>query len=214
MSSFGAGLGTVIGSSMGASDLSSGLSAVNGIGSNLQAQEAPNVNFGQSFLQPATSAITNLNNTAGNVQSYDDFMKNYTNTPGVQYQLGQANNVASTSAAANGQALSGANIRNNTTIDQGIISTGANNAYNEYLSGNQQQFGQLNTALGDMFNAIGVGTTATGQEAGLDASQMGATSQIAQAQAKNDQSKGTGIGSMFSGLGSMLPGIGTAAVGF
>jgi hypothetical protein len=53
-----------------------------------------------------------------------------------------------------------------------------------------------------MFSAIGVGATATGQQAGVDVAQMNQQSALAQAQAKNSQAKGTGIGSMFNGLGS------------
>ena len=62
----------------------------------------------------------------------------------------------------------------------------------------------MTSALGSMFQGIGVGQTATGQQAGVDTSQMNNTSAIAQAQAKNDQSKGSGFGSMFDGLGSVM----------
>jgi hypothetical protein len=205
MSSFGAGLGSVIGSSMGAADLSSGLSAVNGISDNFQAASGPFQSFGQSFLQPAMGAINNLQATAGADPNlnYNTFMNNYQTSPGAQYQIRLADAAQNNSAAAGGKLLSGSNERALSTINQGIGSTYANQAYSNYLQGNQQQFGQLNTALGNMFNAIGVGTTATGQQAGVDTSQMGATSQIAQAQAKNDQAKGTGLGSMFGGLGSL-----------
>lgn len=203
MSSFGAGLGTVIGSSMAASDLSSGTSAINGISSGFQQATNPDVNFGASFLPTATGAINNIAGTAGNVQSYNDFMKNYTTTPAAQYSMDQADAVQNSSAASKEQLLSGSNLRSLSGINQGIASQGANTAYNEYLQGNQQGFGQLEQSLGNMFNAIGVGTTATGQQEGVDATQMNTNSQIAQAQAKNDQSKGTGIGSMFSGLGSL-----------
>lgn len=203
MSSFGAGLGTVIGSSMAAGDLSSGLSAVNGISSGFQQATNPDVSFGQSFLPTATNAINGIADTAGNVQSYNDFIKNYQTTPAAQYSMQQADAVQNSSAASKEQLLSGSNLRNLSTINQGIASQGANTAYNEYLQGNQQGFGQLESSLGNMFNAIGVGTTATGQQEGVDATQMNTNSQIAQAQAKNDQSKGTGIGSMFSGLGSL-----------
>jgi len=53
-----------------------------------------------------------------------------------------------------------------------------------------------------MFQAIGVGQTATGQQAGVDTAQINATSQLAQAQAKQGDAKGSGLGSMFNGLGS------------
>lgn len=203
MSSFGAGLGTLIGSSLAANTLRSGQNAVSDTASGFGNTVQPYNAFGQSFLPTATSAINNLQSTAGNVQSYDQFMKNYTNTPAAQYQLEQAQAAQNSSAAATGGLLSGANERALATINQGIVSQGANTAYNEYLAGNQQQFGQLNTALGNMFNAIGVGTTATGQLGSVSSSQMNSQAQLAAAQAKNDQSKGSGIGSMFSGIGSL-----------
>ena len=201
---FGGGLGSVIGSSIAAADLNAGQSNVNNDTTQFQNTTAPDVQFGQSFIPTATNAINSLQSTAGNTQSYEQFLQGYQMTPGAQYQEGVANQQQNSSAAATGQLLSGSNERALGTIDQGIASTDANNSYNEYLAGNNQQFGQLNTALGDMFNAIGVGTTATGQQAGVDTAQIGATSQIAQAQAKNAQAKGSGIGSMFNAL----PGVG------
>ena len=200
-SGFGGGLGSVIGSSLASSDLSNAQNTVNDLNNGFGNTVQPDIAFGQSFLSPATSAINNLQTTAGQTQSYDDFMKNYTNTPAARYQLQQADAVQNNTAAGQGNLLSGANIKAIDTMNNGIISQNANTAYNEYLQGNSQQFGQLNTALGDMFNAIGVGTTATGQLAGLDSSTMAANANIAASQAKNDQSKGSGIGSMFSGLG-------------
>ena len=203
MSIFGAGLGSVIGSSLGSQDLSNASNEVSGISGGFGNTVQPYNAFGQSQIPAAAGAIGNISNVAGTAQDYNTFMQNYTNTPAAQYQLQQANQVQNNSAAASGGLLSGANERALGTIDQGIVSQGANTAYNEYLQGNQQNFGQLESSLGNMFNAIGVGTTATGQQAGVDTAQMGATSQIAQAQAKNDQSKGSGLGSMFGGLGSL-----------
>lgn len=202
MSDFGSGLGAVIGGAMGANALDAGQKSVDNISGGFGGQVAPYNSFGQSFLNPATSAINNLSGTAG-TQSYEDFMKNYTASPGAQYTQAQADEAQNNSAASKGQLLSGTNERALSTINQGIAGTQANQAYGSYLQGNQQNFGQLESALGNMFGAIGIGTQATGQMAGVDTAQMGATSQIAQAQAKNDQSKGSGIGSLFSGIGSM-----------
>lgn len=201
--SFGSGLGTLVGAEIGANDLNNGSNTVNNISSGFSNTTAPYNSFGQSFLSPATSAIGNVASTAGTTQGYNQFMSNYQTTPGVQYQMDQADAVQNNSAAAKGQVLSGANERSLSTINQGIASTGANTAYNEYLAGNNQQFGQLESSLGNMFSAIGVGTTATGQQAGVDTAQMNDQAAIAQAQAKNDSSKGSGLGSMFGGLGSL-----------
>ena len=201
MSSFGSGLGQVIGAQIGAQDLNQGIENVSNNSSSFNSAVAPYNTFGQSFLQPATNAISGVQTAAANTQGYDQFMSTYTNTPAAQYQLQQANAGQNNSAAASGGLLSGANERALGTIDNGIVAQNANNAYNEYLTGNNQQFGQLESALGNMFQAIGVGTTATGQQAGVTASQNSADASLAAAQAKNDQSKGSGLGSMFGGLG-------------
>jgi hypothetical protein len=204
--SFGSGLGTVIGSSLAAGDLNSGLSNVNNVATGFQNTTAPYNQFGQGFLSPASGAIGNINAVAGNDPNlnYNTFMQNYQTSPGAQYAINLANTQQNSSAAATGQLLSGANERALATTDTGIANTYANQAYTNYLAGNSQQFGQLESALGNMFNAIGVGTTATGQQAGVDVAQMNQQSALAQAQAKNDNTKGSGLGSMFSGLGSMF----------
>lgn len=226
MPDFGSGLGQVIGGALGADDLKdakdsvdatagAGLASVNGIAGGFNATTAPYDTFGKSFLDPARAAIGDVRGKAKDTMGYDQFMAGYENTPAAQYQLQQADAVQNSSAAARGGLLSGANERELAKINTGIVAQNANTAYNEYLAGNSQQFGQLETALGNMFSAIGVGTTATGQQAGVANAQMGATSAISNAntyataniagnQAKNDQSKGTGFGSMFGGLGSMF----------
>lgn len=202
MADFGSGLGQVVGGSIAANDLDNAQAAVNSEATGFNATTQPYNQFGQSFLPTATNAIGGVQAAAGNTQGYDQFMAGYTNTPAAQYQVQQANAVQNNSAASKGGLLSGANERALGTIDNGIVAGNANTAYNEYLAGNNQQFGQLESALGNMFQAIGVGQTATGQQAGVTTSQINNTSSIAGAEAKNDQGKGSGIGSMFSGLGS------------
>lgn len=200
--SFGSGLGTVIGTNMAAGDLTNTQSAVNADTADFSASSQPYNTFGQSFLPVAAGQINSVTDKANSALGYNQFMSTYTNTPAAQYQLQQADAVQNNSAAAKGGLLSGANERALATINNGIVAGNANTAYNEYLAGNNQQFGQLETALGNMFSAIGVGQTATGQQAGVDTAQIGATARLGEAEAKNDQSKGSGIGSMFSGLGS------------
>ena len=203
---FGDGLGAIIGSGLAANDLSGGQKAVNNTADSFAGNIAgPYNEFGQSFLGPAAGTINGIAKVAGADPNlnYNTFMKNYQTSPGAQYAIDTANTAQENSAAARGGLLSGANQRALGTIDTGIANTYANQAFTNYLAGNNQQFGQLESALGNMFGAIGIGTQATGQIAGVDNAQIGATSQIAQAQAKNDQSKGGGIGSLFSGIGSL-----------
>jgi hypothetical protein len=203
MANFGEGLSQFAGAGIGASDLASGARNVNATADMFSSTVAPYNTFGQSFLNPASAGIGQIAEKAGQTQGYEDFLKNYQTSPGAKYQLGVADEAQNNSAAAKGQLLSGSNLRQLSTINQGIASTDANQAYGSYLAGNNQQFGQLESSLGNMFKAIGVGETATGQQAGVQTAQMGNQAALAQAQAKNDQSKGSGLGSMFSGIGSM-----------
>lgn len=222
-SGFGSGLGTLIGDNMAANELQNAQSHVDSTGIDAQAAVNKTTNgfidstdpynsFGKSFLEPATGGVTDVSNAAKSTQGYNQFMAGYTNTPAAQYQLQQADQVQENSAAAKGGLLAGSNLRALSTINSGIVAQNANTAYDEYLKGSSTGFGQLETSLGNMFSAIGVGQTATGQQEALDAAQIGATASIAGAnmgatsklgseQAKNDQSKGSGFGSMFGGLG-------------
>lgn len=203
MASFGEGLGTLVGGALAANDLEKGVDKVNGISDSFGSSVAPYNTFGQSWLPGATDQIDAVLGKSREVKGYDQFMKDYTASPGAQYVIGQANEAQNNSAAAKGKLLSGSNLRSLSSINEGLSSTFANQAYEQYRAGNQQQFGQLETALGNMFQAIGVGTTATGQQASVATGQMNANAQLAAAQAKNSQSKGSGFGSIFSGLGSL-----------
>lgn len=199
----GSGLGSLAGGLIASSDITQGQDAINANTNAVQGQQQPFINFGQSFLPSATNAIGGVQNAAVGTQGYNQFMSSYTNTPAAQYQLQQANQVQNNSAAASGNLLSGSNERALGTIDNGIVAQNANTAYNEYLSGNNQQFGQLETSLGNMFQAIGVGQTGTGQDVSSTNAENAATATLTGDQAKAGASKGSGLGSIFSGLGSM-----------
>lgn len=203
MASFGEGLGAVVGASMGAEHLAEGVDKVNGVADSFGSSISPYNSFGTSWIDPTAAGIHRINDKAGTAKGYDEFMKDYSASPGSQYLIGQAEEAQNNSAAAKGKLLSGGNLRSLETMRESMSNTFANQAYGQYLAGNSQQFGQLEQALGNMFSAVGVGTTVTGQQAGVATGQMGANATLAAAQAKNDQSKGSGLGSMFSGLGSI-----------
>lgn len=201
---FGSGIGDLAGGMLAHDDIEGAQNAVNGIAGSFNSATTPYNTFGQSFLSPATNTINTAVTKAGDTMGYDDFMKNYTLSPGAQYQMGVADTQQNNTAAAKGGLLSGANLRQLKTIDNGIVAGDRNTAYNEYLAGNNQQFGQLESALGNMFSAIGVGTTATGQQAGVANSQMTNTTALSAQTAAADKGKGSGIGSILGGFS--LPG--------
>lgn len=204
MAGFGSGLGTLIGAGMADDSLQEGKQKVDGVATGFNQSTAPYNQFGQSFLPQATDMIGDVRQKAGEVQSYDDFAKSYEMSPGVKYQMGQGLEAQDMGASARGQLLSGTNTRAREEIAQGIAGKGLNTAYDQYLKGNSQQFGQLETALGNMFGAIGVGTTATGQQAGVASSNMAQQAALAKSEAENDRAKGGGLGDMFGGIGSIF----------
>lgn len=196
----GSGLGTIIGAEIGSNDIQQGQDTVTANTNAVQGMQQPFIQFGQSFLPGASNAIGGASNFANNTQGYNQFMSSYTNTPAAQYQLQQADQAQNNSAAATGGLLSGANERALGTINNGIVAQNANTAYNEYLSGNNQQFGQLESALGNMFQAIGVGQTSLGQDVQSTNAENADVTALAQAQAKQGDAKGSGLGSILGGL--------------
>jgi hypothetical protein len=202
-SGLGSGIGQIIGAQIGSEDITQGENTVTSNTNAVQGMQQPFINFGQSFLPTASNAIGGASAFANSTQGYNQFMSSYTNTPAAQYQLQQADEAQNNSAAARGGLLSGSNERALGTINNGIVAQNANNAYNEYLSGNQQQFGQLESALGNMFQAIGVGQTSLGQDVSTTNAENADVTALAQAQAKQGNAKGSGLGSIFSGLGSL-----------
>jgi len=202
MSDVGSGLGGIVGGIMAKDDLNSASNAINSNVNDVTSKTDPYVQFGTGLLDKTGAAIDNLSGAAG-TQSYQDFMKNYQGSPAQTYQTTQADKAISATNLAAGGFLSGANLRSINQTSQDIASTYANNAYTQYLAGNNQNFGQLNTVVGDLFQGIGVGQTATGQEAGVVSSQNSAQAAIAQSEAKADTGIGAGVGSLFSGLSSL-----------
>lgn len=200
MSGFGSGIGSIVGGSLASGAVTAGQNAVNANTQGVEQQTAPFVAFGQQNLNNAAQGEAMVGNTADATQSYNQFAAGYTNTPAAQYQLQQADAVQNSSAASQGQLLSGANERALATDNSGIVAQNENTAYNEYLAGNNQQFGQLETSLGNMFQAIGVGTTATGQDVSAVNAQNQATATLTGQQAAAQTAKGNGIGSMIGSL--------------
>lgn len=200
---FGEGLGQFIGGAMASDTLQDASMGVRGLGDQAGAVMAPFIGFGQSFMNPASELGTKLSSTAGKVPQFQDFMKDFKLSEGGKYSMGQALEAADTSAAARGGLLSGTNLRAREDIASGIVSKDIAQQYGLSLQGNAQQFGQLSSAFGSMLSGVNLGTGAAGTAVGALNSQMQTQAQLAAAQAKADQSKGSGIGSMFSGIGSM-----------
>lgn len=202
MASFGEGLGSIIGGAMAKDTLSDASNKVGQQGDGFLGLVYPNIQFGQSFLPSVSGAINTAGIMSGETKSYDDFMKGYETSPAAKYQIEQGTEAVNNSASARGGLLSGSNLRALSTMQQGIASQSANQAFQNYLAGNQNQFGQLQSVIGNMFSGIGAGTAATGQYGSVLGGQMAQQSALAQKEAEADKGKGSGFGSLFSGIGS------------
>ena len=156
---FGEGLGQVVGGLIADDSLQEGKQNVSRIASEFGGTAKPYSDFGSSFLAPTANVLlgqtTNksigmqrLMGTGDDVTQYDDFMKDYQTSDAAKYAIGQGTEAINNSAAAKGKLLSGSNLRGLATMQQGISSQFANQAYDQYLKGQSQQFGQLETEFG------------------------------------------------------------------
>lgn len=75
------------------------------------------------------------------------------NTPGYQFQLQQGTQALNQSLGAQGQLFSGAAIKEGQQFATGLADSTYNQAYSNYLAGNNQQFNQLATTSGAGQNA-------------------------------------------------------------
>lgn len=197
---FGGALGDIIGGGMGSDAIQAGMDAVAGLGGAGQKMVQPFIDFGTGLLPEAGTAIDKVNASAGNVPQFQDFMKDFTLSNGAQYQMDKTLGAADTSAAARGQLLSGANLRNQMELANGIVSGDVAQQYGLTLGGNQQAFNQLQGAAGTTLQGVGVGTTGAGIGMQGIVAQMQAQAALAAAQAKSDSQKGGGIGSLVGGF--------------
>ncbi len=129
-------------------------------------------------------------NASGNPTSFEDFAKNYQTSEGAQYLMDTAAAAQDNTAAARGGLLSGANIRAQTGITEGIANQDLLSHFQAMESGQQQDFNQRQQSFSNLY-----GQEALGENAALG--QAGTYAQGAR-----------GVGSLYGGLASQ-----TAAAG-
>lgn len=216
-----AGLGGALGGLFGGlSSLAStqaGVSAVGNLTDVGAAQIAPYNFTGANYLGPVgsnllgdTAGSANIGNqrvnAAANPVDFENFAKNYNASEGAQYLMRTAQAAQDNTAAARGGLLSGANIRSQTGIAEGIANTDLLEQYKAMLSGQQQDFQQRETSYQNMYGQEAMGLQAGIAEAGTYAQgaraigslYQGLSSQTAAA----GSSFGSALGTIFSGLSS------------
>lgn len=128
-------------------------------------QDAETQSIGQlnPYLQSgaaANSRLSDLLGTSGNsgASGYGSLTTPFTaadlqNDPGYQFQLEEGNKALDRKSAASGNYFSGSALKAAQDYGQGLADTTLNQAYQRYLSGNQQQYSQLAGQAGVGANA-------------------------------------------------------------
>lgn len=128
-------------------------------------QDAETQSIGQlnPYLQSgaaANSRLSDLLGTSGNsgASGYGSLTTPFSasdlqNDPGYQFQLEEGNKALDRKSAASGNYFSGSALKAAEDYGQGLADTTLNQAYQRYLSGNQQQYSQLAGQAGVGANA-------------------------------------------------------------
>ncbi len=210
------GLGSTLGGLFGGlSSLAStnaGVNAVNKIsdvGSNML---APYNYAGANYIGPIAGTLTGDNpgsnsigwgraNAGANPVDFQDFAKNYNTSEGAQYLMDTAARAQDNSAAARGGLLSGANIRAQTGIAEGIANQDLLSQFQAMESGQQQDFNQRNQSLSNLYREEALGENAALGQAGTYAQGARAVGSLYQGLSNQTATAGNNFG---SGLGSIF----------
>lgn len=130
------------------------------------------------FMQGGTSALSSIldmfkNGQLGGSFTPQDFLAN--KDPGYDFQLKQGQQALMNSQAATNGTLSGAALKSLVDYNQGMASTGYQNAYSRWLGTQQNKYGQLSdiAKLGENA-AAGAGNTGVGYANGISSTITGA----------------------------------------
>lgn len=213
------GIGSALGGLFGGlSSLASTQAGVNAVGSMTDtgaAQIAPYNFTGANYLGPIANTLTGDNTSSQNIGmgrigeaspiDFENFAKNYNMSEGAQYLQKTATEAQNSSAAARGGLLSGANIRAQTGIAEGIANTDLLDQYKAQLQGQQQDFQQRETSYQNLYGQEAMGLQAGIAEAGTYAQGARAIGSLYQGLAGQTATAGNNFG---SALGSIFSGIG------
>lgn len=208
------GIGDIIGAGLASDAIGSGLGAVGANTSAGVAQLEPYNAMGMLTMPDIadnllgdTVGSNNIGNGRVNAEvnpvDFENFAKNYAMSEGAKVDLQAGLDAGNATAAAKGGLLSGANQRAQATIAEGIASKDLLAQYQAMLTGQQQDFSQRQTSYTNLFNQEQLGEKAAAGQAATYASANSATASLYGAQAKADQTKGSGIGSAIGGIANL-----------
>ncbi len=170
-----------------------GLGYLDQTSNNLQGTGVASQNIGQGRLDNPTNPV-----------DFQNFAKNYNTSEGAQYLMDTAKASQDDSAAARGGLLSGANLRAQTGIAEGIANQDLLSQYQATESGQQQDFAQRQTAEQNLVGQENMGLQAGLGLAGTYAQGARAVGSLygglTSATSAAGSQFGSGLGSLFGGL--------------
>jgi hypothetical protein len=143
-------------------------------------------------------------NASGNPVDFQDFAKNYNTSEGAQYLMDTARAAQDDTAASRGGLLSGANIRAQTGIAEGIANQDLLSQFQATESGQQQDFQQRQAAYQNLYGQEALGENAALGQAGTFAQGSRAIGSLygglSNSVNQSGNTFGSGLGSVFSGI--------------
>jgi hypothetical protein len=214
-------LGGLFGGLSSLASTQAGISAVGDLTGAGMAEVQPYANQGFGYLNPINSQLLSADQggsaasavlgqdriNAPNPVDFEDFAKNYNTSEGAQYLMKTAAAAQDNSAAARGGLLSGANLRAQTGITEGIANQDLLEQYKAEAAGQQQNFQQQETSYQNMYGQEALGLQAGIAAAGTAAQGARAIGSLYGTQASNLASSANSFG---SALGGVFTAIGNA----
>ena len=150
----------------------------------------------QPYMQAGTQALGNLTSNLGNYTNNFNTQTMQQTDPGYQFQMQQGQQALQRSAASQGLTGSGGTLKALTQYGQNYANTAYNNAFDQFMTNRQANFGNLSSLVQGGQNAIGT-VAGVGQNY---ANQAGAAAMGAgNAQAANYMNTANSINSGISG---------------
>jgi len=214
----GPALGGLFGGLASAASTQAGISAVGQMTDVGAAQIAPYNFTGANYLGPIAQNLMGPGTASQNIGQqrigadinpvdFQDFAKNYNTSEGAQYLMRTAAAAQNDTAAARGGLLSGANLRAQTGIAEGIANQDLLEQYKATLQGQQQDFQQRETSYQNLYGQEAMGLQAGIAEAGTYAQGARAIGSLYATQAQQTGAAATGFGSALGGVFKAIGGL-------
>ncbi len=214
-SGIGSALGGLFGGLSSLASTQAGVGAVSGLTTAGVGLLNPYNSQGMNYLDPTTNNL--LNGTVGsqnigmgrindpnNPTDFENFASNYNTSQGAQYLMDTARAAQDDTAAARGGLLSGANLRAQTGITEGIANQDLLSHFQAMESGQQQDFNQRQAAEQNLVGQENIGLQAATGQAGTLAQGSRAIGSLYQGLSSQTNAAGSQFG---SGIGGLLGGL-------